>query len=210
MMYIIGWTAAIIIEILIACMTQEFIWLGIMIVTVGFMLLACLLHGHAKIRSALIALITYCMIWGFVMISLSLIIKITDRFDDYDVCAFMVGLGIIFAAGGLYMGIIKKLQCNVKISAVYTGAQAYTVKGHTTYTPAFSFKYKGNSYSNTSGESFSKRKIESRFQVGSSYDIFINPENPNSLCVSRKLEGSWILVIMLGALFIWIPFLGKF
>lgn len=124
---------------------------------------------------------------------------------DLDAYVFVLGLGLVLIICGIYMGIIKKLQCSQKVSAAYRGAQSYTVNGHTTYTPAFAFDFEGKHYSNTSGETFSGRKIQRKFQEGKQYDIYVDPRNPNSFCVSRSIEKSCVLLIVLGILFMCVP-----
>lgn len=189
-------------ELIIACIFKETIMLGIMIITLGFLFLFCIIKGYAKIKGALIFVTVYCFLWGIGMTGLSFAGKLNRSFKDYDMILFAAGLGCTFAGTGIYMGIIRKFQCSYRMSARYNGAQVYRVKIHTTYTPSFSFTYKGERYSNTSGECFSERKLNKRFQKGKSYPIYINPKNPNSLCVSRIITKEWILLIILGFLFL--------
>lgn len=202
-MYILIALIAIMIEMIMMCVTKDSIFLGIMMITLGFLFLFSAIKGYAKIKKAVIFMTVYCFLWGGGMTGLSIVEKVTGDFRDYDMILFMAGMGCALAGMGIYMGIIKKFQCSHRISARYNGAQVYTVKGHRKYTPEFSFTYEGERYSNTSGEVFSERKIKKRFQVGKSYPVYINPKNPNSLCVSRMITGEWILLIVLGILFLY-------
>ena len=202
-MYILAGFSALLVEFIITCITRDSIMVGIMIITLGFLFLFCALRGYAKIKGAVIVMTVYCLLWGVGMTCCSLIEKITGDFRNYDMILFSAGLGCAFAGMGIYMGIIKKLQCSRRISARYDGAQAYRVKLHTAYTPLFSFTYEGKHYSNTTGEGFSAGKLNKRFQKGKSYPIYINPKNPNSLCVSRIITFEWILLILLGVLFLY-------
>lgn len=179
---------------------------GIMIITLGFLLLFCIIDGNVKIKGAAIVMTVYCFLWGLGMTGLSIAGKLNKDFKDYDGILLMTGVGFICFIMGIYMGIIRKFQCSHRISAHYNGARANTVRGHTTYTPEFSFTYNGEHYLNTSGECFSKRKLNKRFQIGESYPIYINPKNPNCLCVSRMITKEWIFLIVLGILFLFVSY----
>lgn len=205
-MYIAIGLLIFLIEIIIACIIKDFIMLGIMIITLGFLLLFCIINGNVKIKGAAIVMTVYCFLWGIGMTGLSIAGKLNKDFKDYDVILLVTGVGFTCFILGIYMGIIRKFQCSHRISARYNGAQANTVRGHTTYTPEFSFTYQGEHYSNTSGECFSKRKLNKRFQIGESYLIYINPKNPNCFCVSRMITKEWIFLIVLGILFLFVSY----
>lgn len=192
------------VEMIIACILKDFIMLGIMIITIGFLFLFSTIKGDAKIKGAVIFMTVYCFLWGIGMTGLSIAGKFNRSFKDYDIVLLFAGMGFTCAGIGIYMGIIRKFQCTHRISACYDGAQAYTVKAYTAYTPQFSFTYNGEHYSNTSGECFSERKLNKRFQKGKSYSIYISPQNPNCLCVSRMINKEWILLIILGILFLFV------
>ena len=203
-MYIAIGLIALLVELIVACILKDFIMLGIIIITIGFLFFFCIIKGYAKIKGAAIFMTVYCFLWGVGMTGLSIAGKFNRSFKDYDIVLFVAGLGFTCAGIGIYMGIIRKFQCTHRISACYVGAQAYTVKAYTTYTPQFSFTYNGDKYSNTSGECFSERKLNKRFQRGKSYPIYINPKNPNCFCISRMINKEWILLIMLGILFLFV------
>lgn len=205
-MYIAIGLLIFLIEIIIACIIKDFIMLGIMIITLGFLLLFCIINGNVKIKGAAIVMTVYCFLWGIGMTGLSIAGKLNKDFKDYDVILLVTGVGFTCFILGIYMGIIRKFQCSHRISARYNGAQANTVRGHTTYTPEFSFTYQGEHYSNTSGECFSVRKLNKRFQAGKSYPIYINSKNPNCLCVSRMITKEWIFLIVLGILFLFVSY----
>lgn len=205
-MYIAIGLLIFLIEIIIACIIKDSIMLGIMIITLGSLILFCIIKGDVKIKGAAIVMTVYCLLWGLGMTGLSIAGKLNKDFKDYDMILFAAGVGFTCFISGIYMGIIRKFQCSHRILARYNGAQTYTVKAHTTYTPEFSFTYQGEHYSNTSGECFSARKLNKRFQAGKSYPIYINPKNPNCLCVSRMITKEWILLIMLGILFLFVSY----
>ena len=140
-MYIAIGLLIFLIEIIIACIIKDFIMLGIMIITLGFLLLFCIINGNVKIKGAAIVMTVYCFLWGLGMTGLSIAGKLNKDFKDYDGILLMTGVGFICFIMGIYMGIIRKFQCSHRISAHYNGARANTVRGHTTYTPEFSFTY---------------------------------------------------------------------
>lgn len=197
---------AILIELLLMCVLEEFLLMGIMILTIGILILYNVLTGFAKIKKAAVIMAVYCFVWGSAVTGFSVAQKLTGAFSNYDIALFVAGLGMAMAWLGIYMGIYKKIRCNLKISACYTGAQAYKVRASTSYTPEFSFSYEGTDYFNTSGECFSARKLDKRFQIGESYPIYIDPQNPNSFCVSRGIDKSGILLLLLGILFLFVAY----
>lgn len=205
-MYIAIGMLVFLIEMIIMCILKDSVMLGIMIITIGFLFLFSIIKGYAKIKGAVIFMTVYCFLWGMGMTGLSIAGKFNKSFKDYDIVLFSAGLGFTCAGIGIYMGIIRKFRCTHRISACYDGAQAYTVKAHTTYTPQFSFTYNGENYSNTSGECFSERKLNKRFQKGKSYPIYINLKNPNCFCISHRITKEWIFLILLGLLFLFVSY----
>lgn len=205
-MVMLGLLIAGIVEVIIGSITKDFIWFDIIILTIGFLFLECYRQKRVKIQKAFIFFTAVWFLWGASMLGFTVVEKRTGLYDNYDYHILMLGIGILIMGYGIYAGIIKKLQCNYKISAKYMGPYAYTIKGHTSYTPSFSFEYHGVVYSNTSGEVFSKRKLEKKFQIGEEYEIYIDPKEPNSLLINRRIGISWLFCMLLGMLLLFIAF----
>lgn len=79
-MYIAIGLLIFLIEIIIACIIRDFIMLGIMIITLGFLLLFCIIDGNVKIKGAAIVMTVYCFLWGLGMTGLSIAGKLNKDF----------------------------------------------------------------------------------------------------------------------------------
>lgn len=197
---------ACIAEVIIGSITKDFIWFDLMMITIGFMLLECYRQKNVKIQKVFTYFTAAWFLWGIIMLGFTVAEKLTGLFRNYDIHVFIFGIGVLIMWSGVYMGIIKKLRCSYKISARYTGPQSYTIKGRTSYTPIFSFQYNGVVYSNTSGEVFSKRKLDKKFQIGEEYEIYIDPREPNSFLTNKRIGISWLFWVLLGLLFLFVAF----
>ena len=51
-MYILIILAALLLELILMCVLEDFLLMGIMILTIGFLILFSALKGHAKIKKA--------------------------------------------------------------------------------------------------------------------------------------------------------------
>lgn len=73
-MNIVPWLIAIAVEIILLCVMQETVWLGLVILTVAFMLHGWFLHGNVQKRKKrkYIFMEAYCFLWGACMIGLYL------------------------------------------------------------------------------------------------------------------------------------------
>ncbi len=91
-MNIIPWFIAIAVEIILLCLMQETVWLGIMIFTVGLMLHGWFLHGNVRKRRKrkYIFMETYCFLWGACMIGLYLADRFLKELDGYEKQEYVV------------------------------------------------------------------------------------------------------------------------
>ena len=70
------------------------------------------------------------------------------------------------------------------------------------YAPQFSYNYNGESILMYSFSSYRKRKFNKLFKINNTYDIFINPENPNHCVDKRCFPISTIFVLIFGIIFL--------
>lgn len=195
-MYVFGWLAAIFIEFVIMAIIDEFFMMGVIIITFGLLFLSCLFHGDAASKVGLILMALYALVWGGLICVTPLVLKYTDWNRMYGGYVLMTGFAMMFILLGLYTGLLKVIQCTERVEAIYVGADEHRVKGNTSYTPKFAFERNGRTYCNTTGQTYSRRKIK-KFAEGESYSIYINPKNPNNMCVGRAPSGSsWLLICM--------------
>lgn len=209
-MYVFSWLVAILIEFIILAITGEIAMMGVIIITFGIMFLTCLLKGQAADRRALIVAMVYTFLWGGALCLDPLVRGTYDWGVRFTTFAFAGGMGGCFISLGLYSGLIKVLTCTERVEAVYIGASVYKVKTSESYSPMFEYKRNNQVFRNSTGESFSKRKLEKTFQVGNTYQIYLNPKNPLSMCVNRRISGASILVMWLGIMFVLVGIYGDF
>ncbi len=198
-MYVFWWLAAIFIEFVIMAIIDEFFMMGVIIITFGLLFFSCLFHGDAASKVGLIVSALYALVWGGLICVTPLVLKYTDWNRMFGGYVLMIGFAMMFILLGIYTGPLKVLQCAEKIEATYVGADEYRVKGRTSYTPKFAFEKNGRTYCNATGQSYSKRKIK-KFTEGEKYTVYINPQNPNNMCVGRWPSGSSWLLICVGLL----------
>lgn len=196
-MYALGWLAAIFVELIVLSITQNIILLGILIITFGFLFLDVLRHGHAASLKGVIAAAVYCFIWGALLL-FEPMIKNTDFLGEkYGAVVFTLGLGLLFLIMGLYTTVFKMFCCSQKVPAVVAGAVEYSGRNGSVYSPKFAFLYDGRKYCVASGESFSKRKIQKKFQEGKACFIWVNPKNPRDISVGKGIgKGSFSMLFM--------------
>ncbi|MBP3459080.1 MAG: hypothetical protein J6K58_07710 [Lachnospiraceae bacterium] len=201
-MNIVPWLIAIGVEIVIMCIMQETVWLGIVIITVGFMFHSCFLHGNVQKRKKHkhIFMTGYCFLWGACIVGLYIADRIVGGMDAYEKYAVVIGLGLVLVLFGVSL-MAEKLQCRLKKRAVYKEtARFYNNTRHTSrYSPVFIYDYEGGHHSCTSWETFSsEEKIRKKFQIGEQYDIYINPKNPQNFVLSRGIEKKAVVIILMG------------
>ncbi len=61
-MYILIILAALLLELILMCVLEDFLLMGIMILTIGFLILFSALKGHAKIKKAAVLMAVYCFV----------------------------------------------------------------------------------------------------------------------------------------------------
>lgn len=205
-MYILKWMGLIIIAMLLGCLTGEIFFLGVVVAAFGFLFVSCIRHGAALSKTGVVVMAVYCFIWGSLLLAEPLVDYYLDIGGNYSLYVVAMGIGLIFLLLGSYMGIIKKFMCSRRVEAQFIGAATYKLKGIRHYTPRFSFRYNGKCYSNTTGEMYSERRLEKKFRKGKSYTIYVNPKNPNTICMKKLPSWSSVLLMFLGILFIMVPF----
>lgn len=188
---------AIFLEILFMFMVKEVFCFGIIILTFGFIFIACLYHDLAVNKNVVKIMAVFCMIWGSLVL-LSPIISHSLDIDFLTEYIFIYGLGLMFILLGIYIGFVKIFFCNQKVSAEFIGVVPYRIRSFTHYTPQFKVRYDHRTYTNTTGEVYSKRKINKKFKIGEKYQVYIDPKKPQSICVKRSPSFSSLLMIIIG------------
>ena len=206
-MFVLWWLLIIFIELFILMHTQNVILAGILIITFGLMFLSCYLKGFAANKRAVITMILYCFVWGGLLCVSPLVDTYTVWGDTYVMHVWTGGFGWMFLLLGIYMGVIQNIKCKEKIEAVYMGGQAYSGRGGVKqYSPQFSYSRNGRTFSNITGHTYSQRKLNKKFQVGNTYQIYMDPENPLTIREHKRIGSSSVLLMVMGVIVIGIPF----
>lgn len=198
------------IEIIFMYITGKPHMFGLAVITFGLWMLFLLLNKKALNKKAVIIVVTYCMIWGILLVITGIQEEqhpTSGRPFGAFVYVFALGIGVIFLWVGIWVSMWNVLKCTKKIDATFDCAVAEYFRKRVYYTPQFSFTYQGRKYCNISGEIFSERKIKQNFQGGETYNIYINPKDPKDFCVQRKINGGGIVMVCMGILFVLTPFL---
>ena len=114
----------------------------------------------------------------------------------FAIISFSVGVLLII------LGIQKEKivsKCNTEIKAVCIGSKSiYYGHGISKYSPVFRYNYGGQQYERSSFQHFSKKYVDSVYQQGQEYSIYINPDKPLVFKVIQKKEFFVLVTILTG------------
>lgn len=196
--FVLWFLAVIFVEFIIMGLTNNIVVAGVIIITFGLLFLVCKRKGLAMDVGALVAATIYCFVWGGLICVSPLMYKYTPWGVRYTTFVWAGGFGFMFLSFGIYEGIGKFRKCTERIEATYVGAAVHRGRRSVQYSPQFAYRRNGKDYQNTTGVTYSKRKLNRKFQLGKIYQIWIEPTNPYKICFERKLEGSPALMVGLG------------
>lgn len=121
--------------------------------------------------------------------------------------AFLIPIAIL-CIGAAVNAVRQVLLCETSISAEYMGYIEYSGgKGQRSYSPVFQYYFQGRTHKRQTAESFSKKRIKQNFMEGQKYEIFINSEKPEYCVSERKVSVGFLLVGVLGIVFLGFYFL---
>lgn len=176
------------------------VFMGAAIALVGIALCLFVWDKTAVVKGLAAGTGIYLIVFG-ILVGITPVIQ--KRFavgERYTVIVVCIGLGLLLVGTGIY-NISRLWNCRVKMEALYMGANRQQQRGAVYYIPRFSFCYEGKEIENTSGESFSKRRINKKFEAGKSYPIYVSAKNPYIFRTQRKPRLGDIFLIALGIAF---------
>lgn len=148
-----------------------------------------------------------CILWGTMLSVFGIIGVIGFFLKNETLCFTCVLLSCVFfllAAAIIHIRAHKK--CKLTIPATCISFQSYYSRYVTMYAPVFQYMYQGQQYISQTPNSYSKKKLGNLYQAGQTYDILINPDNPQQCNDRDKLPGATFLFLIL-AVFIFIFYL---
>ena len=112
---------------------------------------------------------------------------------------------MLFGMAGIFLPpsiieLIQYKQCTVSVHAKLKDKRIYHHKFSTLWTPIFSYTYNGETIVSESCISYSKRKFNKLFEIGKTYEIFINPKFPTDCADKRKFPSGVVVLLVFGAL----------
>lgn len=178
-----------------------------------FISLSFLCAGAASLLSAarnLTASRAEALVYGILFLIYGILIMTIPAGNDlfgYRYPGYIIswGLGVLFMTV-LVFRVMKLFICRTAIDAAYIGASEHvTGKGVSYYIPRFRYHFQNGSYENISGESLSRRKLQRRFQIGSTYTIYINEKNPCIFITRHRPDSADLLLLVFTIICFLIP-----
>ena len=112
---------------------------------------------------------------------------------------------MLFGMAGIFLPpsiieLIQYKQCTVSVHAKLKDKRISRVRHSSLWIPIFSYTYNGETIVSESCISYSKRKFKKLFEIGKTYEIFINPKFPTDCADKRKFPSGVIGLLVLGVL----------
>ncbi len=172
-----------------------FIFLSIVGLLMG--LLYVYIHTKSKNKEPyLIASAFFSFLLPFLMIAGMLL-----NSEKLIVSAFFFPIGLLIIVTSIEL-LIRYKKCNYVISAKYVSFARVSSHSVSRYAPQFSFNYNGETFEVNSFICYFKRKLKKIFDENYSYDIYINPQNPNHCVDKRYFPVSTVVGLILGIMLI--------
>ena len=103
-----------------------------------------------------------------------------------------------------YHNIKSVAVCNEEIMGVYQGYNSYPSKTVSSYAPIFKYKYNGKTYVRQCSNTYSFKKLDKDMVKGNEYRIYINPKNPSSFVLNKKVGIKNVMCMMFGVMCIFV------
>lgn len=201
-MILITWFIVFILCSILAVETQNALFGGIAILSIGLLILYYYIKGNI-LANPLFGLILgiYLTIWGLLTIVVPMINS------DSAVWIILEGFAGIIMGCSIYIGIILPLTCKKRVTATYIGAITTTTRyGIKMCAPTFSYTYEDCQYESVAPKTFSLKKLNKKYAEGEQYSIYLNHKNPKAICISRHPRWSIVWFVLLSILVAAIPF----
>ena len=170
--------------------------IGILFLGLGLLFFYLIVRGKAAIKSVAIIMDFYFTVSGVLIIAAFLSQNISLQWFFLFSCS-----GGFCILVGCYNCQRKMFSCKEETEALYSGRSSYYGNAAVTrYSPIFQYEFQGQKYEGQSGETFSERQIEKKFQIGKTYTIYLDKKQPCSFVTLRRLQGSDIFLIVIGIL----------
>ncbi|MEO2186766.1 hypothetical protein ABGV35_00020 [[Clostridium] innocuum] len=117
----------------------------------------------------------------------------------------LVGVTMGGMSTKIFYGNIKSVVvCNEAINGIYQGYNSYHSETVSSYAPIFKYKYNGQTYVHQCSNTYSFKKLDKEMVKGNEYHIYINPKNPSSFVLNKRVGIKNVLCLMFGIMCIFI------
>ena len=177
---------------------KDVLGLVIMFAVVGIGLAALLLFCAGKVTAyRRWTLLILAGVFGF----FGLFSLLAYALDSAKLFAFTM----LFGMAGIFLPpsiieLIQYKQCTVSVHAKLKDKRISRVRHSSLWIPIFSYTYNGETIVSESCISYSKRKFNKLFEIGKTYEIFINPKFPTDCADKRKFPSGVVGLLVLGVL----------
>jgi hypothetical protein len=110
-------------------------------------------------------------------------------------------LGLFLAAMGLW-GVASTLRCKQPVDALCVDSVALNNQALKTYAAVFAYTFEGVEYRQPSFQSFARQKLQRMFRLQEHYRVYIDPQNPTRVAVTRMPQTIQWMLVVLGVLMI--------
>lgn len=160
----------------------------------GFMLRQKRVFSHPFVFCAMLGSFLVCLAICFAWIFV--------KSEDLLMALLCLFFGALLPAFGAY-DIYNIFSCKQQISAEYQGFNRYSgSRGAASYAPVFEYEWQGKRYTEQSAQSEKLELLEAEMEVGQTYPIYINPQNPSIFLLARKFRFISFLMFVLGLFFL--------
>ena len=105
--------------------------------------------------------------------------------------------------------IVRTQICRTEITGTYIGYRSYGGKLIHDYVPVFQYEYEGVSYEQPVLQTFSKEYVVNNFDRDHTYPILLSPKYPKNIVLSRKVQMTEILSLIVGLILTGAMLFGK-
>ena len=105
--------------------------------------------------------------------------------------------------------IVRTQICRTEITGTYIGYRSYGGKLIHDYVPVFQYEYEGVSYEQPVLQTFTKQYVVNTFERDHTYPILLCPKYPKNIVLSRKVQMTEILSLIVGLILTGAMLFGK-
>ena len=105
--------------------------------------------------------------------------------------------------------IVRTQICRTEITGTYIGYRSYGGKLIHDYVPVFQYEYEGVSYEQPVLQTFSKEYVVNNFDRDHTYPILLSSKYPKNIVLSRKVQMTEILSLIVGLILTGAMLFGK-